>query len=286
MAPPVGQVITGGIIRMRSGLLVGMFCTSLVAAVCQTPSVLQAQQPSLESHEAQKLLRTHVVLLPYDASEIGANWRIGFLLDSQTVIGPAAAIAEQSFIVATVNRHGIWDSSVVRGRSLNDCVFAAKLSSPAQEVVDLKIGEDPRKYLDEIVVFASFNGDRTIPRAGLLNGFSTASDTGEFYLDIGVKAMPGDIGGIVLAPNGELLGIVCDSPFTPKDGLSIVALSALDIAAVIKGEKRPDMKDSEGEAEVEGNIESRLRQLKDLYDKGLITEEEYDKKQRDILEAL
>ncbi len=35
-----------------------------------------------------------------------------------------------------------------------------------------------------------------------------------------------------------------------------------------------------------GDIEERLTRLKDLYDKGLITEDEYDKKRGEILEAL
>ncbi len=36
----------------------------------------------------------------------------------------------------------------------------------------------------------------------------------------------------------------------------------------------------------EGNIEERLTKLKNLYDKGLITQEEYENKQRELLEGL
>ena len=36
----------------------------------------------------------------------------------------------------------------------------------------------------------------------------------------------------------------------------------------------------------EGNIEERLTKLKNLYDKGLITKEEYDTKQAEILEGI
>jgi len=40
------------------------------------------------------------------------------------------------------------------------------------------------------------------------------------------------------------------------------------------------------EEQTNGNIEDRLRQLNDLYDKRLITTEEYEQKKKDLLSEL
>jgi hypothetical protein len=311
--------------------------------------------------DLERLFSTNAILLPYDMSETGAKWRQGFLLDGETIIGPLEAADEGTHIVANVARKGGWDAFIIRTRRLNECSFASKLDPPNEDAAALKIGS-PENYLNGPVIIASHSeiAERTISRAGILTGLFT--DSGETYLDISIRALPGDIGGFVLAPDGNLLGIVCNSTLTSKDGSSIAALSAPDICKLAKRRKlmpeacakllgapapssqtpvpssrkavsswpvdricrlalstnernqwdgRDFLQYSVTEAKrreltpeactkllgrqaiqvkeappKEENIEDRLTKLKNLDDKGLVTKEEHETKQAEILEDL
>ena len=198
----------------------------------ETASTAKSDIVGMSKADLERLFRTNVFLLPYDISETGAKWRIGFLLDAETIIGPLEATAEGSFIVATVYRKGEWDSSVIITRRLNECSFTSKLGPPNEEAAALKIGS-PENYLDGPVIIASYSqiGERAIARNGILTGLIRDADGGETYLKISIKPLSGDIGGFVLAPDGNLLGVVCDSTLTSKDDSSITALSAPDFIA-------------------------------------------------------
>ncbi len=352
-------------IPMRPQIIAILITLILVLSGCEstgveTASKTKSDMAGMSRADLERLIRTNVVHLPYDESETGFKWRIGFLLDSETIIGPLAAhlvdLRDSSegsnFIVATVQRKGEWDSSVARTRRLNECSFTSKLDPQNEEAATLKIGS-PANYLDGPVIIASQTEQRAFSRTGTLTDLFRDADSGETYLKISIKASSGDIGGFVLGPDGNLLGAVCDSDLTSKDGLSIAALSAPDFIAHLEanGESgnepgvpehylsenelsklsdddickltlstkvgapnwdgRSFARKSVNEAKrrgltpeacakllgrqavqvkeappKEGNIEERLTKLKNLYDKGLITKEEYENKQAEILEGL
>ena len=89
-----------------------------------------------------------------------------------------------------------------------------------------------------IIASDSEIAERVIARTGILTGFFTDADSGEIYLKISIRASSGDIGGFVLGPDGNLLGVVCDSTLTSKDDSSITALSAPDFIAHLGGNGR------------------------------------------------
>ncbi len=227
-------------IPMRPPIIAILITLILVLSGCEstgveTASKTKSDMAGMSRADLERLIRTNVVHLPYDESETGFKWRIGFLLDSETIIGPLAATAEGRFIVATVYRKGEWDGSRIRTRRLNECSFTSKLGPPNKEAAALKIGS-PENYLDGPVIIASNSkiAERTIARTGILTGFFTDADSGETYLKISIRASSGDIGGFVLGPDGNLLGVVCDSALTSKDELSITALSAPDFIAQLE----------------------------------------------------
>ena len=242
-------------IPMRPPIIAILITLILVLSGCEstgveTASKTKSDMAGMSRADLERLIRTNVVHLPYDESETGFKWRIGFLLDSETIIGPLAAhlggfgysaevSGSSSFIVATVEGKGEWDSSSLRARRLNECSFSSKLDPPNEEAATLKIGS-PANYLDGPVIIASQTEERAFFRTGTLTDLFRDADSGETYLKISIRASSGDIGGFVLGPDGNLLGVVCDSDLTSKDGLSIVALSAPDFIAHLGGKGRLD----------------------------------------------
>jgi len=337
-------------IPMRPPIIAILITLILVLSGCESTGVETASKAKFDmvgmsKADLERLINTNVVHLPYDISETGGKWRLGLLLDSETIIGPLAARAEGSFIVAFVYRKGEWHAPTIETRRLNECSFTSKIIDFNEEAAVLKIGS-PANYLDGPVIIGSQTEQRGIARIGTLTGLIRDADTGETYLKISIRASSGDIGGFVLGPDGNLLGVVCDSALTSKDESSITALSAPDFIAQLEanGESgnepglpehylsdddicklavlstkvgapewdgRSFARNYVNEAKrrglmpehcakllgrqtvqveeappKEGNIEERLTKLKQLHDKGLITKEEYENKQAEILEGL
>jgi hypothetical protein len=207
---------------------------------CETTGSIGNSGAYLDTRDFfQIVINKNIVLLPYNITEKHADWRIGFLIDSERIIVPASANIE-SFFVATIHRFGFWDAVIVQGFPLNNLVSAAFIGGttgrqPAEEAVKLKVG-NPIDYLDTEVAFASYNGTRTILRTGILNGFQEMI-SGELLLDIALRegqASEGDVGGPVFAANGELIGVITDGPFELEDEMSVIALSATDFMSLLE----------------------------------------------------
>ena len=180
----------------------------------------------------EHLISDNIVLLPYDIRETGAKWRIGFMVDADVLVAPAAAIEEGQFFVATVLLRGSWNSEVVRSSKATDLVTVAKSRGLAPSAESL-VFDDPRKHVGEYVYFIGFTGERSVLQEARLVGIHEMKD-GNRIVELMTPAKRNNIGGPIFSAEGLLIGVVTDGPIRSNDGLSSFGLSSTDLQRLLK----------------------------------------------------
>lgn len=105
--------------------------------------------------------------------------------------------------------------------------------------------------------------------------------------EIGLFGLPFALGGAFFAVNGIRL-MVSRNDFAHRVGYDVeTEVEGRTIAGIMEDvDRMAAEKEARGETRTESDVENRLRQLQSLRDGGLITDEEYESKRREILRAL
>ena len=105
--------------------------------------------------------------------------------------------------------------------------------------------------------------------------------------EIGLFGLPFALGGAFFAVNGIRL-MVSRNDFAHRVGYDVeTEVEGRTITGIMEDvDRMAAEKEARGETRTESDVENRLRQLQSLRDGGLITDEEYESKRREILRAL
>lgn len=156
-------------------------------------------------------------------------YRIAVLLNENTVILPRHKYLNRRFVLVA-NKRGRQQAVAGIAKGDNSHVAVAKIADGNSSAQAINFTEAKNFYQQQVVV-GSFDARRQRPvaRNATITGFKAHNDGTEF-IELTMTAKPGDIGGPVLSPSGELAGIIVANPFgktVPDDVQYAVASSTI-----------------------------------------------------------